>query len=130
MMKNTKFDILFEEIISTFTTDSEEVPLNCCEICKQEITDTPFSYDDFNEVEYSHICLTCAEKLYDENKDAIDAGEIEIHTPQTKYDNWRKCESCESLYPESELKDTNHGMLCDWCIEGDLSHGVELSINY
>jgi hypothetical protein len=130
-MEKQKFDILFEEIQNNLMSDYEEdIPQNICEICKMEITDTPFSYDNFNDTEYTHICIGCVSELYDKNKDAVDAGDIEIHTPQTKYNNWRKCDSCDELYPDNELKDTSAGMICDWCVDGLSSHGEHISINY
>lgn len=129
-MEKTKFDILFEEIQSALNNEISELPETNCEICKSEIEGSTFTFDDFNETEYSHICMSCAEKLYDEYKSQIDEGDAELIDKDLPYENWKKCESCGDLYPERELKDTNMGYMCDWCIEGDLSHGVKLTINY
>ena len=129
-MEKTKFDILFEEIQSKLII--KESVVNNCELCQAEIlpSEADFNFDDFNGVEYSHLCFNCTEKLYDEYKEQIESGDAELHTKETRYENWIKCNSCEGLYPESELKDTDGGLMCDYCIDGDLSHGVPVSIHY
>lgn len=128
-MNKQKFDILFEDIMDNLQS---KICKNCCELCGREInSDEPvYQFDDYNGLEYTQLCQECTENLYDEYKEAIESGEVEITEKSSKYDLIKKCDSCEMLYPECDLKDTNVGHLCEYCILGDISRGEQISINY
>ena len=107
-MKKTKFDLLYEDIQSAFGINNSNGN-KTCELCQHpfESSEAVFEFDDFNGIEHDHICTACAEKVYDDHKDAIEAGDAELKEKHSKYDLYKKCHSCEGLYPESELKDTD-----------------------
>lgn len=146
MNNKTKFDLLFEDILNKFNisnnpeetvveteTDVDELPDNICQICKAEIdekVDGPMFTYSSPDKEYEHICQMCTEALANENENELAVGDVEITYVDHPYDLLKKCSGCGSLVGERELKNTNIGDLCDWCIDGDLSHGVDLSINY
>ena len=61
-----------------------------------------------------------AEKHFDEVAEEINPRDIGIGT------DYMKCEWCGEWYQESELKETDHGFLCDHCIEAIRSHGEDI----
>ena len=134
-MNKNKFNLLFEEMMSELADvemSNLQKPTKTCELCNHpfESSEAVFQFDDFNGVEHDHICTACAEKVYDEHKDAIEADDAELKEKHSKYDLYKKCHSCEGLYPESELKDTDAGKYCEYCIDGLISRGEPVSINY
>ena len=111
-MSKNKFDLLFEEIMGELADvemSNLQKPVETCELCEKpfESSEAVFEFDDFNGLEHDHICTACAEKVYDEHKDSIEAGDAELIEKSNKYDLYKKCHSCEGLYPESELKETD-----------------------
>ena len=108
-MNKNKFELLFEEMMSELADVEITETTETCELCQHpfEKSEAIFQFDDFNGLEYDHICTACAEKTYDDHKDAIEAGDAELKEKHSKYDLYKKCHSCEGLYPESELKDTD-----------------------
>jgi hypothetical protein len=135
-MGKTKFDLLFEEIATNLhpVEDFEEDDGKTCQICKQEISsdDTAFSFNagttDLEDI--STICYDCTQKLALDKKDIINSGDAEITEKGSRFELWTTCDSCEGLNPESEIKVTDAGNLCEWCIESDISRGEKIRINY
>lgn len=130
-----KFNILFENVMHSIKCESIDIT---CEICNKSIV--PIEEPDFHLETYvddpashDHVCQACAEKIYEQYKDKFDNGDFELTEGNNRYDLWRSCEyhSYTALFPESELKSVDDGaMVCSDCIDGAISHGEDISINY
>ena len=145
-MEKTKFDLLFEDIMQTLNTpqiedgvvektdEITEATVTCtkCELCGNELhgSEAVFNFYDEADTEYDCLCTSCAEQVYDEHKDEIEDGIAEMYEKSDKYSPYKKCESCGGLTPERELKNTDSGDYCEYCIEGLISRGEKVSINY
>jgi hypothetical protein len=127
-MKN-KFEIIFEMIMNEVSADKT------CELCGKSIgkaeAELSFDYPE-QDIEYDLICYDCAEKLANEYADSVKNGDAEItdNNKRSYYELWKNCESCGALVPESELKTTNVGDLCTYCIDANVSRGEHISIEY
>jgi hypothetical protein len=144
----SKFDILFEEIQNSFEIEKTAEPCECCEVCGKEFDEKngfyKFIVNGPEELEVqlpntepvlisaddTAVCLACAECIAEDFSEAVEAGTIEITADGKPYDLWKSCTSCGSLYPENELKNTNHGDICEYCVDGLISHGEHISVNY
>lgn len=127
-MKN-KFNTIYEEIMNEVSANKT------CELCEKSIgkaeAELSFDYPE-KDIKYDLICYDCAEKLANEYADSVKNGDAEITDANKRgyYELWKKCESCDELVPESELKTTNVGELCTYCIDADVSRGEHISIEY
>lgn len=134
----SKFDILFEEVQNFLINpiDDEEIDDTICRICEKPFTAEESTFDFYfsgdEEKNISPICYDCAQKVALENLDAIRSGDAELTEigDRNRYVLWTTCDSCEELYPEDEIKCTNVGKLCEYCIDGDISRGEKISIDY
>lgn len=134
-MKTNKFDLLFESIMKSVVSESELSKPFTCEVCEKQISnsgDYDFHFETFTDepASYNHVCYDCMEKLYDEYKDEIESGDFELTEGTNKFYMWKKCDSCGNLMEDSELKETDAGKICGSCIDGAISHGEHVSINY
>ena len=131
----SKFDVLFEEVQSFLSNEhEEEIDDTICRICDKPFpikgSKFDFYFSENEEKNVSPICYDCAQKVALENLDVIRSGEAELTEIGHPYERWTTCDSCEDLCPESEIKCTNVGKLCEYCIDGDISHGEQISIDY
>lgn len=142
----SKFDILFEEvqnfIINPVDEDliEEEEIETVCKICDKPFPTGGsafksifnFYFSGNEEKNVSPICYNCAKKIALENLDAIRSGEAELTEVSDRnwyILRWTTCDSCERLYPENELKCTNVGKLCEYCIDDEISDGKKISFD-
>lgn len=101
-----KFNTIYENIMNEVSANKT------CELCEKSIekseAELSFNYPE-KDIEYDLICYDCAEKLANEYESEVQSGDAEItdNNKRSYYELWKKCESCGSLTPESELKNTD-----------------------
>jgi hypothetical protein len=104
--------------------DEYEQDTTKCKKCGQDFRseDNHFTLEDLENIcEDCVCCMIDAEDNRDERNQVSDE----------KGDSYAKCAWCEDLYPISEMKEEKEmGYLCDWCVQGILSHGEQLTIVY
>ena len=96
-----------------------------CEICNKVFGDDDTKFSIGN---HELVCCECAEKEALAAKK--DNREIEI-TENGNGENWKLCQWCDELFPESELREEiDLGSLCNRCVAGIASRGEELALKY
>ena len=92
----------------------------CCK-CKREHHSGDVRFLTEHDGKGDFLCMDCAEE-------STNIGEF---IDSENGDAWTKCAWCEGLFPENELKkEKDMGYLCDWCVQGILSHGESLCLVY
>lgn len=119
--------VTFEDYLDNITDKNgtcEWISDNICKKCFNKIDDVLLTVDG-----EENICWDCAEKMAQEAKK--ENKDIKIEMMDSPYDECHLCTWCQTLYPEDELREEqNVGYLCDWCIQGILSHGEHLNLIY